>query len=87
MNEENDSKFVTRKWNIGNDNSGTNYDEGSKIIYNTGILKSILCNIRHQSTQVAVKNCPLFTRCITKIDGTTTDDAEVLHPNVQFNRT
>ena len=100
MNEENDSKFVTRKWNIGNDNSRTNYDEGSKIIYNTEILKSILCHysddyilvrgnitiIGHQSTQVAFKNCPPFTRRITKIDGTTTDDAEDLHPNVQFNR-
>ena len=27
---------------------------------------------------MAFKNCAPFTRCITKIDGTTTDDAEDL---------
>ena len=30
------------------------------------------------ATQVAFKNCALFTNCITKIDETTTDDAENL---------
>ena len=78
-----DSKFVTRKWNIISDNVG-NY-----IIYNTAVLKSILCDyndfyilvrgditiIRHQVTQVAFKNCAPFTKCITKIDETTIDDA------------
>ena len=29
-------------------------------------------------TQVAFKNCVPFTNCITKIDGTTIDDAEDL---------
>ena len=78
-----DSKFVTRKWNIISDNVG-NY-----IIYNTAVLKSILCDyndvyilvrsdiaiIRHQATQVAFKNCAPFTKFITKIDETTIDDA------------
>ena len=32
LNEANDSKFVTRKWNIVNDNSKTNYGAGSGII-------------------------------------------------------
>ena len=78
-----DSKFVTRKWNIISDNVG-NY-----IIYNTAVLKSILCDyndfyilvrgditiIRHQVTQVAFKNCAPFTKCITRIDETTIDDA------------
>ena len=32
-----------------------------------------------QVTQVAFKNCAPFTKCITKIDGTTIDDAEDLH--------
>ena len=31
-----------------------------------------------QETQVASKNCPLFPKCFTKIDGTTIDDAEDL---------
>ena len=29
-------------------------------------------------TQVAFKNCASFTKCITKIDGTTINDAEDL---------
>ena len=35
VNKANDSKFVTRKWNIVNDNSKANYGVGSGIIYNT----------------------------------------------------
>ena len=34
LNEINNSKFVTRKWNIFNDQSDTNSDAGNKIIYN-----------------------------------------------------
>ena len=34
LNEANDSKFVTRKWNIVNDNSKANYGEGNEITYN-----------------------------------------------------
>ena len=29
LNEANDSKFVTKKWNIVNDNSKANYGEGN----------------------------------------------------------
>ena len=32
----------------------------------------------HNVTQVAFKNCSPFIKCITKIDGTTIDDAEDL---------
>ena len=35
LNEANYSKFVTRKWNIVNDQSNANYDGGDEIIYNT----------------------------------------------------
>ena len=34
LNEASDSKFVTRKWNIVNDQSNENYDVGNEIIYN-----------------------------------------------------
>ena len=92
LNEANYSKFVTRKWNIVNDNSKTNYDVGNEIICNTEVLKSNLCDyndayilvrvnitiIGHQVTQVACKNCVPFIKCIKKIDGTTIDDAEDL---------
>ena len=33
LNEANDSRYVTRKWNIVN-------DKGNEIIYNTEVLKS-----------------------------------------------
>ena len=33
LNEANDSKFVTRKWNIVNDHSKANYDAINKITY------------------------------------------------------
>ena len=42
MNEANDSKFVTKQWNIVNDNSESNYGAGKEIIYNTYVLKSSL---------------------------------------------
>ena len=90
MNEASDFKIATRSWNILNDWS--NYDVESEIIYNTEVLKFNVCDynesyilirgniiiIRHQATQVAFKNCALFTKFITKIDETTTDDAEDL---------
>ena len=63
-----------------------------EIIYNTEVLKSKLCDcndacisvrgdiivIAGPVTQVAFTNCAPFTKCITKIDGTTVDNAEDL---------
>ena len=43
LNEASGSKFVTRKWNIANDQSKAGYDVGNEIIYNTGVLKSNPC--------------------------------------------
>ena len=42
LNEAKDSEFVTRKWNIVNDDSKSNYDATNEITYNTKILKSKL---------------------------------------------
>ena len=42
--EANDSKFVTRKCNIVNDNSNENDSVGNKTIYNAEVLKSNLCD-------------------------------------------
>ena len=92
LNEANDSKYLTRKWNIVNDRSNANCDVRNEIIFNTEVLKSNLCDnndayilVRGDITvtaaavtQVSFKNCILFTKCITKIGGTTTDDAEDL---------
>ena len=92
LNEPKHPKFLTRKWNIVNDETNANYDVGNEIIYNTEGLKSNLCDyndayilvrsditiIGHQATQVAFKICAPFTKCLTEIDGTTIDDAEDL---------
>ena len=87
-----DSKTVRRKWNIVNDISKANYNVGNEIIYNTEVLKSNLCDYNDAyilvkgdvtvtavpAIQVSFKNCAPFTKCITKIDGTTIDDAKDL---------
>ena len=44
LNEASTSRFLTRKQNIVNDQSNTNYGVGHEIIYNTEILKSIFCD-------------------------------------------
>ena len=46
LNEVNDSEFVTRKWNIVNDNSKVNYEDGNEITYNTEVLKYNLCDTK-----------------------------------------
>ena len=38
LNEASDSKVVTDKWNIVNDQLNVNYDVGNEIIYNTKVL-------------------------------------------------
>ena len=42
FNKANNSKFVTRKWNIVNDNSKVNYGVGNEMIYSTEALNLIL---------------------------------------------
>ena len=41
LNEANNSKFITRKCNIANDNSKANYGVGNEITYNTEVLNLI----------------------------------------------
>ena len=80
---------MTRKWKIFNDQSNTNYATGNEIIFSTEVLKPNICDyndvyisvkgnitiIGDNGTQVAFKNYVPFIKCITKIDGTTIDDA------------
>ena len=42
LNEAGDSRFMTRKWNIVNDQSNENYSEGNEIIYGTEVLLFIV---------------------------------------------
>ena len=100
LNKANDSKFVTRKRNIVNDSSNSNYDATNEINYNTEILKYNLCDyndayilvrgaiivIAALATQITFKNCAPFTKCITKINETIIDDAEDADANVHLNR-
>ena len=44
LNEARDYIFFTMKKNIGNDKSNANYNSENKIIYNTEVLKSNLCD-------------------------------------------
>ena len=89
LNKASDSKVLTRKWNTVNDQSNANYNVRNKIIYNTEVVKPNLCDyngayilVRSDTittehnipTSVAFKNSTPFTKCITKIDGTTMDE-------------
>ena len=92
LNESNDSKFVTRKWIIVNDQSNSNYDVGNETIYDIEVIKSNLCDfndsymlVRDDITvkaapeaRVPFKICVAFTKCITEIDEATVFDAEDL---------
>ena len=91
LNEANDSKFVTRKWDIVSNNSKVNYNAGIKLSiviinnnyfcdYNDAyILARRDITVRSApATQVAFTNCAPFTKCITKIDETTIGAVEDL---------
>ena len=54
LTEASDSRFVTRKWNIVNDQSNANYDVGNKTIYDKEVLKSNLCD--HSDAYILVRN-------------------------------
>ena len=41
LNEENDSKIVTRKWNTANDQSNASYGVRNEITYNPEVLNLI----------------------------------------------
>ena len=93
LNEANDSKSVTRKWNIVNDNSKSNYDATNEITYNTEILKFNLYDyidaymlvrgditvVAASATQVVLEKFVPFTKRITKTDETTIDVADDLN--------
>ena len=84
--------FFTRKWNIVNDQSNANFDVGSKIIYNTEVLHSIIFHYnddyilvrgditiigRSFPAEVTFQNCALFIKFVTKVDGTATGHSVV----------
>ena len=64
MNGASDSKFVTRKWNIANDQPNTNYDVGNQDIYNADVFKSICYYIGAYILVIGVWQ--EMNRCMTK---------------------
>ena len=93
LNKASDTKFVTRKWNIVNDQSNANYSVGNEIICSTEVPKYSFCDYnyacillrgdititgRNLAIGVSLKNCAPFVNCFTKTDGTTTNGAEDL---------
>ena len=92
MNEANESKFATRKWNNIDGNSKANYGVGSQVMNNAEVLKPNFCGYNNtyilvkgditivgdQAIQLAFTNCAPFTKCIAKNGGTIKDDAEDL---------
>ena len=92
LNESSDSEYMTRKWNIVNDQSKANNDVGTETFYNTEVLKSNLCDynnaymlvrgditvVGNNGTQVSFTNCLPFIKCITKYDGKTTKDLDLM---------
>ena len=53
LNESSNSKFVTRKRYIVNEQTNSNYDGGNEILYNTEVLKSNLCD--YSDTYILVR--------------------------------
>ena len=91
LNEASNSKFVTKKWNTGKDQSNANYDAENEIIYKTEVLKSNFCDYNDAyiivtggitvvwgpTTQVALKTCAPSINFTAKIDGTIYDAEEL----------
>ena len=83
---------MSRKWKIFNNQLNKNYNVAKVIIYNTEVLKSNLYDYNDAcilvrgdiavtivyATQLVFINCAPFTKCITKTDGRTIDNAEGL---------
>ena len=92
LNETDDSKFLTIKRTILNDQSNANFDAGEEISYHKKVLKSHLLDSKdtyilvrgnitimaHTIIQVTFKHCSPFTKYIIKIDRTTINDAKDL---------
>ena len=95
--DEDDPRFETKKWHIVNDKNNGNHglgdDAHSIIKFNTGIVKSFLCdyfdayslvtgNIKvengNDATRVAIKNCHPFTKAFLKLSDSQVDTADNL---------
>ena len=89
------SKFATKKWNVIDSESNSNYSHENEIKFSTNSLESSLCDYSdayvlvteniavagaNNNTKVAFKNCSPFRECRTEINETFVDNAE--HINI-----
>ena len=89
------SKFVTKKWYVINSKSNVNYSKDDPIKFLTKSLESSLCDYSdayilvtgnitvtggNANTKVAFKNCAPFTECRTEINKTFVNRTE--HINI-----
>ena len=88
------SKFVTRKWYVIDSESNGNYSKGEPIKFLTKSLESSLCDYsdayilvtgnitaapNNAATQVVFKNCVPFKDCRTEINDTFVDNADFIN--------
>ena len=80
LNEASDSKFVTRKQKIANNQSNRNYSVGNEIMNSTKVkfnlydyndtqilVRGNITIIEHNVTQASFKDYAPFIKCITKL--------------------
>ena len=88
------SKFVTKKWYIIDSESNGNYSHHNPIKFLTKSIESSLCDYsdayilvtgnitatpNNAVTQVVFKNCAPFEKCSTEIDVTLVDEADFIN--------
>ena len=87
------SKFVTKKWYIIDSESNSNYSHHNLITFLTKSIESSLCDYYDaytlvtgnivtdgdNNTKVAFKTCAPFEKCSTEIDGTLVDEADFIN--------
>ena len=88
------SKFATKKWYIIDSESNGNYSHHNPIRFLTKSIESSLCDysdayilftgninlaVGDNNTKVVFKNCALFEKCSTEIDGTLLDKADFIN--------
>ena len=99
MNGTGNSKFVTWNWNMGNDQSNTDYGVENEIIFNTEIIKSNLCDYNHayilvrRDVVTTARNNPNpavfhdwapFITCNTKIDDADLDLVMLMYSLIEY---
>ena len=84
------SKFATKKWYVIDSESNGNYSEDEQIKFLTKSIESSLCDCSEacilvegnitsvgNDTKAAFKNCAAFRTCITQVNKTFIDEANI----------